>query len=44
MNDIFDMRQTGDYEDYMDFTEDDVLDLIEPANNLISTIEQLLLK
>jgi uncharacterized protein (UPF0332 family) len=40
--DIFDMRQTGDYDDYIEFEKEDVLDLIEPANNLISRIEQLI--
>jgi uncharacterized protein (UPF0332 family) len=42
--DIFDMRQTGDYDDYIDFKKEDVLDLIEPANELISKIERLLSK
>jgi uncharacterized protein (UPF0332 family) len=42
--DIFDMRQTGDYDDYIDFTKEDVLDLIDPANVLISKIEALLSK
>ena len=42
--DIFDMRQTGDYDDYIDFTKEDVLDLIDPANELISKIEALLSK
>ena len=42
--DIFDMRQTGDYDDYIDFRKEDVLDLIEPANELISKIEMLLSK
>jgi uncharacterized protein (UPF0332 family) len=42
--DIFDMRQTGDYDDYIDFSKEDVLDLIEPANKLITKIEGLLLK
>jgi uncharacterized protein (UPF0332 family) len=42
--DIFDMRQTGDYDDYIDFNEEDVLDLINPANELISKIEILLSK
>lgn len=41
-SDIFDMRQTGDYEDYLDFTEEDVLDLQEPANRLIETIGAIL--
>jgi uncharacterized protein (UPF0332 family) len=38
------MRQTGDYEDYIDFNREDVIDLIEPANELITKIEGLLLK
>ena len=42
--DIFDLRQTGDYDDYIDFKKEDVLDLIEPANELISKIERLLSK
>ena len=42
-SDIFDMRQTGDYEDFIDFGKEDVMDLIEPANNLINKIESLLL-
>jgi uncharacterized protein (UPF0332 family) len=40
--DIFDLRQTGDYDDYIDFKKEDVLELIEPANELISKIELLL--
>jgi uncharacterized protein (UPF0332 family) len=36
------MRQTGDYDDYIDFKKEDVLELIEPANELISKIELLL--
>jgi len=42
--DIFDMRQTGDYDDYIDFEKEDVLDMIGPANELISKIEILLSK
>lgn len=41
-SDIFDMRQTGDYEDYLDFTEEDVTDLLGPAHQLIGTIQRLL--
>ena len=41
--DIYDMRQTGDYDDYIEFTKDDIMDLIEPANDLISKAEDLLL-
>ncbi len=43
-SDIFDMRQSGAYEDYIEFTKDDVLDLLPPANNLISCIEIILNK
>ena len=42
-SDIYDMRQTGDYDDFIDYTKEDVLDLIEPANKLISKIEELFL-
>ena len=40
--DIFDLRQSSDYDDYIAFDEDDVLDLINPANELITKIESLL--
>ena len=43
-SDIFDMRQAGDYDDYIDFKKEDVLDLIGPANELITKIEILLSK
>jgi hypothetical protein len=36
------MRQTGDYEDFTDFSEYDVLDLTEPANKLITKIKELI--
>lgn len=42
--DIYDMRQTCDYDDYIEFSKDDIMDLIEPANILISKAEELLLK
>jgi len=41
-SELFDMRQTGDYEDYIRFNEADVLDLIKPAEDLITKIEDLL--
>lgn len=41
--DLFDLRQTSDYDDFIDFNEEDVLDLIEPANELVKSIEALLL-
>lgn len=41
-SDICDMRQTGDYDDFIDYTREDVLDLIEPAQKLIAKAEELL--
>ena len=40
--DIFDNRQTGDYEDFMDFDEEDVISLVKPASDLITAIQKLL--
>ena len=40
--DIYDIRQTGDYDDYIEFNKDDVMDLIGPADDLISKAEDLL--
>lgn len=37
-SDIFDMRQSGDYEDFIDFNEEDVIDFRIPAKNLIEKI------
>lgn len=36
------LRQTGDYDDFVDFSEGDIVKLIEPANRLLSQIENLL--
>jgi uncharacterized protein (UPF0332 family) len=36
------MRQSGDYGDYIEFSSDDVLDLLSPAKNLIISIEEML--
>jgi uncharacterized protein (UPF0332 family) len=41
-SDIFEMRQTGDYDDFVDFTKDDVLGAYIPAKDLIKSIELLL--
>ena len=41
---IFDMRQTGDYEDFFVFEKDTVVSYIQPARDLIEEIEQILLK
>jgi uncharacterized protein (UPF0332 family) len=43
-SDIYDMRQTGDYDDYIAFEKDDIIDLLKPANDLITKAESLLLK
>ncbi|MDR2970339.1 MAG: HEPN domain-containing protein [Bacteroidales bacterium] len=41
-NRLFDMRQKGDYFDLMDIYENDILPLLEPAENFIKTIENLI--
>ncbi|MDR2064921.1 MAG: HEPN domain-containing protein [Prevotellaceae bacterium] len=40
---IFELRQTGDYSDWINIEEDDIKPLIEKAKNFIHTIEQLIL-
>ena len=39
---MFNLRQTGDYDDFIEVTEDEVLFLIEPAENFIAEIEKLI--
>jgi len=39
---IFSMRRKGDYEDYVDYTLEDVLELIKPAEELINQIDRTL--
>ncbi len=39
---IFTMRQNGDYEDYFNLSEEDVQDMMKPAEKLIAKIEELL--
>ena len=39
---IFDMRHTGDYDDYIYFDKEDVIAMIEPATKLINRIGELL--
>ncbi|MGB3781248.1 MAG: HEPN domain-containing protein [Tunicatimonas sp.] len=41
---LFNKRQTGDYEDFLDHDQEDVEALIKPARSLIDTIEALLTK
>lgn len=43
-SEIHDKRQTGDYDDFISFTEDDVVGMKKPANDLIEAIEKLLIK
>jgi len=41
---LFDMRQSGDYMDFIDFEESDVKSLIVPTREFINQIEQILSK
>jgi len=41
-SDIFDKRQTGDYDDFVTFTEEEIMSLLPPAKKLISELEKLL--
>jgi uncharacterized protein (UPF0332 family) len=39
---ILELRQTGDYDDFIELTENEVLLLVEPARQFIKTKEQLI--
>ena len=39
---MFNLRQTGDYDDLAILTKDEVMDLLEPAKQFIKTIEKLI--
>jgi uncharacterized protein (UPF0332 family) len=39
---ILELRQTGDYDDFIEYTETEILPLIEPAKQFILTIEKLI--
>jgi uncharacterized protein (UPF0332 family) len=39
---LFNLRQTGDYEDWVYLSEEDVFPLVEPAKQFIKTIENLI--
>ena len=41
---LFDLRQTGDYEDYIDIDKDDIIPLIEPSEKFIAEIGNLINK
>ena len=43
-SDLYDLRQTGDYDDFIDFTKEDVLDILPEAETLIHQIERLIEK
>jgi len=43
-SEIFDKRQKGDYEDFIDFDEGEVLIYIDPARKFVAEIETLLFK
>jgi uncharacterized protein (UPF0332 family) len=42
--DLYDMRQTGDYDDFIEYSKEDILDLLKPANDFISQAEEILTK
>ena len=39
---LFDLRQTGDYDDWIDIDEDDVRPLVEPAEKFIEEMKKLI--
>jgi uncharacterized protein (UPF0332 family) len=41
---LYSMRHKGDYEDYFDYEQDDVLKLVKPADELINQIGEILFK
>ena len=41
---VLELRQTGDYDDFIEFTENEILPLVEPAKQFIKTIENLINK
>ena len=41
---LFSLRQKGDYDDWIDITEDDVIPLIEPVRKFIEKIERLIVE
>jgi uncharacterized protein (UPF0332 family) len=40
--DIFDKRITGDYDDFVEFSKDDVINLYETAESFVLTIERVI--
>jgi len=39
---VLELRQTGDYDDFIEFSETEVAPLVEPAKQFIQTIENLI--
>jgi len=39
---VLELRQTGDYDDFIEFSENEILPLVEPAKQFIKTIENLI--
>ena len=39
---LFELRQDGDYDDWIIITEDDIVPLVEPVKDFIDKIEQLI--
>ena len=39
---LFNLRQAGDYEDWFEISEEDIKPLLEPAEQFIATIENLI--
>jgi uncharacterized protein (UPF0332 family) len=40
-SDLFDMRHSGDYDDFVEYTQEDIHAVLDPAKDLISIIAQL---
>lgn len=41
-SELFDLRQSGDYKDFVDYTEEEVNELLEPAKQLIDAVIKLI--
>jgi len=39
---ILELRQTGDYDDFIEYSENEILPLVEPAKLFIKTVEDLI--
>ena len=39
---VLELRQTGDYDDFIEISENEILPLLEPAEQFITTIEKLI--